>query len=107
MIFSATRSAWARGNRARRFPCAARIVALADVYDALGSKRSYKDSFPEDQTLEYIRGQSGKHFDPEVVRAFLEIYDVIVAIKEKYQEDPSASFSLPPDPVSRRAASPA
>ncbi len=80
------------GKRGEEIPLAARIVALADVYDALGTKRSYKDPLPEAEILEHIREQTGRHFDPEVVRAFLEIYDVIVAIKEKYQEDPPTSL---------------
>jgi HD-GYP domain-containing protein (c-di-GMP phosphodiesterase class II) len=83
------------GKRGEEIPIAARIVALADVYDALGTKRSYKDPLPEAEVLEHIREQSGRHFDPEVVRAFLEIYDVIVAIKEKYQEEPPTSIFCP------------
>ena len=42
-------------------------------------------------TLSYIKDQSGKHFDPEVVDAFLAIYDVITAIRDKYQEESSPS----------------
>ncbi|MCX5890608.1 MAG: HD domain-containing protein [Deltaproteobacteria bacterium] len=80
------------GKRGEEIPIGARIVALADVYDALGTKRSYKDPLPEAEILEHIREQTGRHFDPEVVRAFLEIYDVIVAIKEKYQEEPPTSL---------------
>lgn len=70
-------------------PISARIVALADVYDALVSRRAYKEPFPEEQTLEIIKTDSTKHFDPEVVEAFLSIYEVIVAIREKYQDEPS------------------
>jgi HD-GYP domain-containing protein (c-di-GMP phosphodiesterase class II) len=81
------------GKKGEEIPLLARIVALADVYDALVSKRVYKDSYSEDVTLELIREQSGKQFDPEVVAAFFSIYDVIAAIKEKYQEDPSLTFS--------------
>jgi len=83
------------GKRGEEIPIAARIVALADVYDALGTKRSYKDPLPEGEVLEHIREQSGRHFDPEVVRAFLEIHDVILAIKEKYQEEPPTSLFCP------------
>jgi HD-GYP domain-containing protein (c-di-GMP phosphodiesterase class II) len=81
------------GKKGEEIPLAARIVSLADVYDALVSKRSYKDSFSEDRALELIREQSGKQFDPEVVAAFFSIYDVIAAIKERYQEDASFNFS--------------
>lgn len=70
-------------------PLPARICALADVYDALGSVRSYKDAWPEDDILELIRKERGKHFDPLVVDAFFSIYDTIQAIKRKYQETDS------------------
>ncbi len=83
----------APGKKGEEIPLAARIVALADVYDALVSKRVYKESFSEEAALEFIREQSGQQFDPEVVAAFLAIYDVIVAIKEKYQEEASFPFS--------------
>ena len=75
------------GKRGEEIPISGRIVALADVYDALVSHRAYKEPWPESMALDYIKDQSGKHFDPEVVDAFLAIYDVIVAIREKYQEE--------------------
>ncbi len=74
------------GKEGEGIPIYGRIVALADVYDALISKRVYKDPYPEESVLAYIREQAGKQFDPEVVEAFLAIYDVIVAIREKYSE---------------------
>lgn len=52
-------------------PLSARIVALADVYDALRSKRPYKVPWPHKETVELIRSESGKHFDPVVIEAFL------------------------------------
>jgi response regulator RpfG family c-di-GMP phosphodiesterase len=79
------------GKKGEEIPIAGRIVAMVDVYDALVTPRAYKPPWPEDQTLSLIKEQSGKHFDPEVVDAFLEIYDVISAIREKYQEGSSAS----------------
>ena len=66
-------------------PLAARITALADVYDALLSKRMYKEPWPEEKVLGVIKEESGRHFDPEVVEAFFEIYDVIKAIQEKFK----------------------
>jgi HD-GYP domain-containing protein (c-di-GMP phosphodiesterase class II) len=68
-------------------PLAGRIVALADVYDALISKRIYKSAWEEKQVLEYIKNQGGKHFDPEIVEAFIEIYDIIKAIRDRYPEE--------------------
>ena len=66
-------------------PFTARITALADVYDALCSRRSYKDAFEEEQVYEIIRESSGTHFDPEIVDAFFQISDVLNAIRLKYQ----------------------
>lgn len=66
-------------------PLTARITALADVYDALCSRRSYKDPFDEDQVFEIIRESSGSHFDPDVVDAFFQITDVLHAIRMKFQ----------------------
>lgn len=66
-------------------PLHARITALADVYDALCSRRSYKDAFDEKQVFDIIRESSGTHFDPEIVDAFFEITEVLHAIREKFQ----------------------
>ncbi|MBU1228509.1 MAG: HD domain-containing protein [Proteobacteria bacterium] len=66
-------------------PIAARITALADVYDALISVRVYKEAWAEEQVLEEIVKGRGTQFDPEVVDAFLEIQDVIRAIHKKFQ----------------------
>ncbi|NWF66862.1 MAG: two-component system response regulator, partial [Campylobacterales bacterium] len=47
------------------------IVAIADVFDALIHKRPYKDAWNLENTLDYIKSQSGKHFEPKLVEAFL------------------------------------
>jgi HD-GYP domain-containing protein (c-di-GMP phosphodiesterase class II) len=74
------------GKKGEEIPIYGRIVALADVYDALISPRAYKAPFPEEDVLKYLREQSGSQFDPEAVEAFFSIYEVIVAIREKYSE---------------------
>src|SRR5262245_17215873 len=56
-------------------PLAARLMAVADVYDALISKRVYKPALTHEQAVQIIREGSGKHFDPDIVAAFLEITD--------------------------------
>jgi len=66
-------------------PLSARIVALADVYDALISKRAYKDPWEEETVLHHIRSAKGSHFDPELVDIFFEIYDIIRAIRNKWE----------------------
>jgi HD-GYP domain-containing protein (c-di-GMP phosphodiesterase class II) len=76
-------------KKGEEIPLAARITALADVFDALCSRRSYKKEWSDDKILEVVREESGKHFDPEVVDAFLSIFDVITAIREKFTEGKS------------------
>ncbi len=74
------------GKQGEEIPLAARIVALADVFDALVSKRVYKESLLVEEALALIQEQAGKQFDPEVVAAFFAIREVIAAIRGKYQE---------------------
>jgi response regulator RpfG family c-di-GMP phosphodiesterase len=70
-----------------QIPLSARIVSLADVYDALCSRRSYKEPWPEERVLQELRDCAGTQFDPAVVEAFEQIHDVILAIRAKYSED--------------------
>jgi HD-GYP domain-containing protein (c-di-GMP phosphodiesterase class II) len=72
------------GKKGTTIPLSGRIVALADVYDALICKRAYKDAWEEDRVLFYIKEQSGRQFDPELTAIFFEIYDVIRAIRDKW-----------------------
>ena len=72
------------GKKGSTIPLSGRIVALADVYDALICKRIYKDAWEEDRVLFYLKEQSGKQFDPELVSIFFDIYEVIRAIREKW-----------------------
>lgn len=55
-------------------PLGARILAVLDVFEALTSQRPYRDPLPTDQALEYLQLESGKHFDPELVDLFSELY---------------------------------
>lgn len=68
-------------------PLAGRIVAIADVYDALISKRVYKDSWTEEKVLNYLKEQSGQQFDPVLIDSFLSIYDIIKAIRKRYMDE--------------------
>lgn len=61
-----------RGLKGEQIPLAARIFAVVDVWDALSSDRPYRPAWPEEEVLEHIRMSAGSHFDPEVVRVFLE-----------------------------------
>lgn len=74
-------------KKGEEIPLAARITTLADVFDALASRRSYKDPWPDERILEVITDASGDQFDPDVVESFMDIFDVIKAIREKYREE--------------------
>lgn len=63
------------GLKGEAIPLGARILAVADVYDALTSDRSYRRGWSTEKTMEHIRASSGSHFDPAVVVAFFEIVD--------------------------------
>jgi len=64
-------SGYPDGLAGEEIPLSARILALADVYDALRSKRCYKDGFSHEKTVSIIARDSGTHFDQEIVRAFM------------------------------------
>jgi HD-GYP domain-containing protein (c-di-GMP phosphodiesterase class II) len=87
-----------RGKQGEEIPLSARIVALADVYDALVSKRVYKESFSEEKALAFIQEQAGKQFDPEVVAAFFAIDELILAIRSRYQENSALPLPCPTAP---------
>lgn len=65
----------------------ARIIAIADVFDALSSKRCYKEPMKLDVVLSIMKKDAGTHFDPELVDLFLANLDKFLAIKELYQDD--------------------
>jgi putative two-component system response regulator len=68
-------------------PIAGRIAAIADVFDALTSKRPYKEPFSVEKSLAIIQEGRGSHFDPDVVDAFFAIQDEILMIKKRYDDD--------------------
>lgn len=68
-------------------PLCGRIVALVDVYDALTSKRVYKDAFSHDDSSEIIREGSGKHFDPQIVEAFEACEPQFIEIRERFCDE--------------------
>lgn len=78
-------SGYPNGWAGERIPLAARIVALADVYDALTSKRIYKDAFSHEKARAIIEQESSKHFDPNIVQAFLHREAEFRAIRQQWQ----------------------
>jgi response regulator RpfG family c-di-GMP phosphodiesterase len=75
------------GLRRNEIPIVGRIVAVADVYDALSSRRVYKDSWPKEKVLEELRKLSGKSFDPELVDLFFQILPSIRHIANRFVDD--------------------
>ncbi len=75
-----------RGLKGRDIPLSGRIVAIADVFDALTSRRPYKEAFSIEKTLEIMRDSAGTHFDPWVFDAFEAAQPTIFSIYEKYKE---------------------
>ena len=65
-------SGYPQGLKGQEIPLSARIFAVVDVWDALNSDRPYRKAWSKEKIIEHIREQSGKHFDPKVVAAFLE-----------------------------------
>ena len=74
----------AAGKSGGEIPISARIVSIADVYDALMSKRAYKDAWDEDDVLNYFRSHAGKQFDPELVEIFLDMQPVVKSIRDRF-----------------------
>jgi len=72
-----------QGISGTKIAIAGRIVGLADVFDALTSKRPYKDPYPLEVACDIIKKENGQHFDPELVDIFMENIDEFVKIKEE------------------------
>ena len=68
-------------------PISGRIVALADVFDALASRRVYKDSIPRVQALAMVTDQGGRHFDPALVAILNEEFDAVEEIYTTFSDE--------------------
>lgn len=78
------------GLKGEDIPLTARIMAVADVYDAMTSTRSYRQAWTHERTLDMIREDAGRHFDPVVVDAFLRVIDSVVEDMAKEGSGPLA-----------------
>ncbi|QDX80108.1 two-component system response regulator [Denitratisoma sp. DHT3] len=79
-------SGYPAGLKGEEIPLVARIVAVADVFDALTTARPYKSAWSVEDALEYIREQSGHHFEPRLVDAFLSLLPEVLDIRRRYAE---------------------
>jgi len=75
------------GKKGTDIPLFGRIVALADVYDALSSERIYKEAWSESDVMLTLEKESGHHFDPELVEIFFSISDIIRSIRQRYVDN--------------------
>lgn len=80
-------SGYPKGLAGEEIPLEGRIVALADVFDALTSKRPYKEAWTVEDAIDFIKEQSGKHFQPELVTLMCENLDKILEIKSRWADE--------------------
>ena len=68
------------GLKGEQIPLSARLFSIVDVFDAVTSDRPYRQAWSRERALNYVRDQSGKHFDPNVVVEFMKIADTLKPI---------------------------
>jgi len=79
-------SGYPQGLKGDEIHIYARITALADTFDALNSKRSYKEAWSDEDIFNYIKQESGKHFDPKLITIFFEHLDEFLEIRKHYKD---------------------
>ncbi|MBH2016802.1 MAG: response regulator [Burkholderiales bacterium] len=84
-------SGYPRGLAGEAIPASARIVAIADVFDALTTARPYKKAWRVEDAIEQLQRDSGQHFDPTLVTLFLSILPQVLAIRERWAEAATAT----------------
>ena len=80
-------SGYPNGLQGGDIPIFSRIVAVADVFDALTSERPYKQAWTVEAAADFLREGSGKHFDPTCIDAFFKVWDEAMAVRERFQEE--------------------
>jgi response regulator RpfG family c-di-GMP phosphodiesterase len=80
-------SGYPRGLRGNDIPLSARIITLVDAYDAMTSQRCYKRAVPHSDAVAAIRDEAGKHFDANIVEAFLEVCDEFDLVRQRKVDD--------------------
>jgi response regulator RpfG family c-di-GMP phosphodiesterase len=81
-------SGYPNGLVGDHIPLCARIVAIADVYDALTSVRPYKSAWAAERAFEYVAAQAGKHFDPRLAEAFAGMRKEVLQIQNEWRDVP-------------------
>lgn len=80
-------SGYPSGLKGQEIPIFSRIVAVADVFDALTSERPYKQAWTLENAADYLRDNAGSHFDPEYVAIFFEQWDAVLDIRQRFQDE--------------------
>ncbi|MCZ2497458.1 response regulator [Xylophilus sp. Kf1] len=83
-----------QGLSGEEIPLEGRIVAIADVFDALTSERPYKHAWPLEEALALMREQAGRHFDPTLVALFLQVLPAILEVRNRFPEDGTRTLDL-------------
>lgn len=76
-----------KGKKSEEIPLFGRIVSIADVFDALSSRRVYKEAWTEEKVFQALKEGAGSQFDPELIEIFFESIDIIKSIQERYPDD--------------------
>ena len=87
-------SGYPQGIRGEAIPIFSRIVAVADVFDALTSERPYKKAWEVEAAVDFLNAGAGSHFDPACVKAFLNAWEDVEVVRNKYQEDLMSEIAL-------------
>jgi putative two-component system response regulator len=101
-------SGYPQGLAGTDIPESARIVTVADVFDALSMRRPYKAAWPLERIIETLKEGSGQHFDPQLVRLYLNIMPEIRDIARQWKaksQDADGEFFFPPNSVDKTGAS--
>jgi putative two-component system response regulator len=80
-------SGYPRGLAGEAIPLMGRVVAVADVFDALTSVRPYKPAWSLDEASDFLRQGSGSHFDPACVDAFFKCWDDVLEVRARYRDE--------------------
>jgi len=94
-------SGYPRGLKGEAIPLSARIIALADVYDALTTKRFYKEAYSHNKSKKMIIELKGTHFDPEIVDAFLAVQDTFNRVRREKLEQEAVLTQQPVQALGR------
>ncbi|WKE64109.1 two-component system response regulator [Gallaecimonas kandeliae] len=86
-------SGYPRGLKGEEIPLEGRIIAVADVFDALTSRRPYKEAWSIEDTVAFLDKESGHHFDPKVVKAFAQVLPKVPAIRQAFSDADAAASS--------------